>query len=340
MTTEAQIDEQIRDEQAITQSGLRRLATGNAAYIFVIDLVLILCFTLLSRNHVFFSWLNATSMMSAIAEALLLAAGLTMMLSAGMFDLSLGANLILSSVCGALVVRQLHGAPSLWVVLLPLLACVAAGLVFGLVNGVIIAYLRVNSLIATLGTLGIGTGFAFVITHGSDFAEFPPALESFGATVWFHIPVVTFVGLAGCLVLWAVLRYTRYGLRTLTIGSNAAAAERNGLQVRPHLVSLAVLTGGLAGLSGFLDLGLFGATNTGGHTLDALTALTAAVIGGTSLSGGRASMFGTVWGTVLGILLLNGLVVLDVQSFYQQVATGVILIVAVAVDGMRYRRRE
>jgi len=281
-------------------------------------------------------------------EALLLALGLAMLLGAGIFDLSLGANLVLSSVVGGQVIQQYAGAtPDAsgnfrnvgTAILLGLVACLVTGTLFGLVNGLIVSYLDVNSLIATLGTLGIGTGIALLITDGGDIGGLPPQLQtSFGLRTIASVPLPAFIAILIALLLWAVLRYTRYGLHTLAIGSARNSAERAGLKVRRHLVSLMMLAGLLAGLAGFVDLARYGSTTVAGHNLDGLAALTAVVIGGTLLEGGRVSIVGAVWGSVLAIVLQNGLVVLGVKTFYQLIAVGVVLIVAVAIDRYRYKR--
>jgi ribose transport system permease protein len=334
------------DERAIAPRNLlRRLASTTAFYIFLVDIVLVIGFTLLSSHQVFWSLQNAQSLMGNGAEALLLASAVTIMLAAAVFDLSLGANLILSSVVGAILLSHLTNSKTLHAsvgaILLTLVACLLVGGVVGLVNGVLITYFRINSLIATLGMLGICTGLAYVLAHGSDITGVATNIQSgFGLNTVLDIPYPALVAVIILVVLWAVLRYTRYGTRTLAIGSNLTSAERAGLRVRPHLISLTVLGGLLAGLAGFIDISRFDTTNTSGHTLDALAALTAAVVGGTALQGGRATMFGTLWGAVLAYVILDGLVVIGVSSFYQEIATGFVLWVAVAVDSARYRRRE
>jgi ribose transport system permease protein len=334
------------DDRALApKTALRRLTSTTAFYIFLVDIVLVVGFTLISQNHVFWSLQNAQALMGNGAEALLLATAVTMMLAASVFDLSLGANLILSSVVGAILLSHLTNAKNfqapVWAILLTLVACLAVGAVIGLVNGILITYFRINSLIATLGMLGICTGLGYVLSHGSDITGVANNIQSgFGLSSVLDIPYPALLALAILIALWFVLRYMRYGARTLAIGSNRIAAERAGLRVREHLISLTVLGGALAGLAGYIDVSRFDTTNTSGHTLDALAALTAAVVGGTALQGGRATMFGTLWGAVLAYVILDGLVVIGVSAFYQEIATGFILWVAVAVDSARYRRRE
>jgi ribose transport system permease protein len=145
------------------------------------------------------------------------------------------------------------------------------------------------------------------------------------------------VGIA--LILWVVLRQTGFGMRTLAIGSNPVAAARAGIRVERHKIVLLMISGLLAGLAGFVDLSVYLQTAVTSHVLDPLNALTAVVIGGTALTGGRASIPGTIWGCFLAAILLNGLIVLGITSFYQQIATGAILIAAVALDHIRTTRR-
>jgi ribose transport system permease protein len=345
----ASVADDIDDRRAVAPRPwiLRWLSSGGN-WVLLLDLLLVAVFTGLSTNHVFWTILNFQSVMLGGTEALLLALGLAMLMGAGFFDLSLGANLVLSSVVGAQIVKHVAGAAPdasgnyhnvATAMLLGALGCLVTGTIFGLVNGLIIAYLDVNSLIATLGTLGVGTGIAFVITQGGDIGGLPPTLQSaFGLRAIAQVPLPALVALALAVLFWAILMYTRFGTRTLAIGSSRPAAERAGLRVKPHIVVLGMTAGLLAGLAGFVDIARFGSTTVAGHTEDGLAAVTAVVIGGTLLEGGRVSILGAVWGTVLAIVLADGLVVLGVAPFYQLIAIGVVLIVAVALDRLRYRR--
>lgn len=325
----------------------RRLARTTPFYIFVVDLVLALFFSLVSSHHTFATSENFQSLMRSTTEALILALALTVMLAAAVFDLSLGANLILSSVVGALTLRQLgavnaggvsHG--HLGAVFVALAVCLVTGALFGLVNGLVITVLGVNSIIATLGTMGAGIGVALVVTNGSDVAGLPANMQTgFGLKTIGNVPLPMLVALGISAVLWAALRYTRFGMRTLAIGSNPTSAARAGLRVGRHLVRLTVIGGLLAGFAGFVDLSVYGQTALNGHQVDALNAATAVIIGGGALAGGRASVPGTIWGALLASILLDGLIVTGVVSFYQQIATGAVLIAAVSIDRFRSRLR-
>ncbi|MGM7774683.1 ABC transporter permease [Arthrobacter sp. KNU-44] len=346
------------DARAIAEAPLwRRALTGSATWVLGLDIVLVLLFTLMSPNGVFMSLRNAQNLLLNGSEGLLLALATAVLLGAGLIDLSVGANLVLSSVIGSIVTVSVAGGHVSLVgsdngggnftnvplaILLGLVACIGTGVVYGLVNGLVITYLRVNSLIATLGTMSVGTGLTLLITKGSDIAGLPGDLQTgFGLSkIAGAIPLPAVVALGIAVLIGLLIRFTRFGLRTLAIGSSKLAADRAGIKVRRHTIQLTLLAGGLAGLAGFLSLAHFGSTSINGHVNDPLAAITAAVIGGAALTGGRISIVGTVWGTALAMILLSGLVVVGVSSFWQLVVIGMILIIAVAVDQLRNRRRE
>ena len=333
------------DTRAIKEAAAwRRILGANGTWVLIVDIVLVAIFTYL--NPVFFSLRNLQNLLLNGSEGLLLALAVTMLLGAGLFDLSIGANLVLSSIVGVSVLITVAGGTPGFLgavgtqqfsneelaILAGLIACVVTGGLIGAFNGFLVAYLRINSLIATLGTLSIATGVSLLATGGADIGGLPPMLrESFGFAKAFElIPLPAIVALAVMAATWIIIRYLRFGSYTLAIGSSRVAAERSGIRVSWHLVKLSVLAGGMAGLAGFISLAHFGATTLNGHTNDPLTAITAAVIGGTALSGGRVSILGTLWGTALALILIAGLVTSGVSAFYQLIVIGGILLVAVA----------
>jgi ribose transport system permease protein len=338
------------DLRAVPRKGIiRRLFSGTASWVFLIDIVFIVIFAALSAQHAFLSLTNVQSLLLGGTEALLLALGLALLLGAGIIDFSLGANLVLSSVTGGLTIQRVAGSYSGHgnyhevglAIVLGFAVSIACGILFGCVNGLVIAYLGINPLIATLGTAGIGTGIALVITNGGDVSGLPPQLQQdIGLKTIADIPLPAFVAILLAVVVFLMIRFTRFGMRSLAMGSSRAAAERSGIDVRQHALRLTMLAGAFAGLAGFIDIARFGATTTSGHTNDALGALTAVIIGGTLLEGGRVSIIGAIWGTGLAVILQEGLVVIGVQAFYQLIAVGAVLIVAVSVDRFRYRRRR
>ena len=309
MTTDtaAQADDRARPSAPFWLTWLQT----RGAWILLLDLALVAVFTALSPGHVFWSVANAQALLLGMSQTLLLALGLAMMLGAGIFDLSLGANLVLFIGVGArrctrsrppLVMRR-RTAPlplrssSAW-----LLRC--GGVRFGLVNGLLIAYGQINSLIATLGTMGIGTGLALLLSGGTDLGGLPVALQTdFGLRSVGPIPIPALVALVIASILWGPFAIP---------ATACACAPSAPSALRPSAPASApvgtcsrstVLGGALAGLAGFIDLSRFGATAINGHANDALGAVTAAVIGGTLLEGGHISITGTIWGAALAVIL-------------------------------------
>jgi ribose transport system permease protein len=315
----------------------------------VIVVVLVLIFGFLSPNYAFFRVSNLTTITLNVSVTMLLAVGITLVLAAGELDLSIGSNVVLSSVVAAQVLVGLSGSldevragdyPNLPIGIVGgALAGIATGALFGLVNGLLITRLRINSFIVTLGTMGIGTGLAYVLTNGLNVGNVPRVLQTgFGMQKLFDIvpyPVLVVLLISGAL--WFLLRSTRFGLHTLAIGSSREAAERAGVRSKRHILWLFVLMGALAGVAAVLDLTRFATTNIGGHQTTALAAIAAVVIGGTSLFGGRATIAGSMVASLIPVILGTGLVILGVPSFYQLIVVGGILIAAVYID---QRRRE
>jgi ribose transport system permease protein len=317
-------------------SFLRRLLSSTASWIFVIDIFLVILFGALSTGHTF--WSVAAFQVVALdsTTALILACGIALLLGAGEIDLSVGAGLLLASVFGGQVMIDVASTGTLTTSLIGLLVCIATGAGVGLFNGVVVTRLHVSSLIATLATLGIATGIANIVTNGTDVTGIPVALQNdVGIRDFLHIPLPAFIALAVWGVIWMVFRTTRFGLRMLALGSSRSAAERSGIRVRAQLVIAFVTVGGLAGLAGFIELSRFATTNLAGHQTDALAAITACVIGGTSLFGGRVSIAGVLAGTLLAVLLEDGLIVVGLSPFYQLIAIGAVLIAAVFLDSQR-----
>jgi ribose transport system permease protein len=345
-TTPGGTPPQIDTRAVAVKPAWRRALATRAAAILILDVVLFIIFAAI--KPVFASLDSAQDLLLSGTEALLLAAGLAMLLGAGIFDLSLGANLVLSSVVGAEVLKAIAPASATGTYpnfdlafIVCLLVCIATGAVFGLVNGLLVAYGRMNALIVTLGTLGIGSGLAYVITGGSDISPLPaPIQEDFGLRTIVDIPVAAVIAIVIAILLYLVVRYTRFGMRTEAIGSSRLSADRVGIKVPRHLIRLTILAGALAGLAGFVDLSHFASTSLAGHANDALNAVTAVVIGGTLLEGGKISILGAIWGTGLAVILQGGLVIAGVSSYYQLIAVGVVLIVAVGLDKVSFIRLQ
>jgi len=203
-----------------------------------------------------------------------------------------------------------------------------------------VAFGRVPPLITTLGTLGMALGGAQLLSGGVDVREVPTLLnDTFGSGRWLGIPLMVIVAFAVIVVAGAILATTRFGRYTRAIGSNEEAARRAGINVNRHLMKVYTLSGVLAGLAGFLNVARFSTTTIAGHTTDNLSTIAAVVIGGTSPFGGIGTMLGTGIGVFIPAVLQNGFIVAGVQPFWQTVAVGAVLVLAVYFDIRRRRNR-
>jgi ribose transport system permease protein len=290
----------------------------------------------------FLTSFNMLSLLTATAVLLILAVGQTFVLATAGVDLSVGSVLVFSGVVAAKVMVTFGGAHASWGgVILGIAVGLAAGAAWGALNGVLVAWARIPPLIVTLGTLGGALGLSEVISGGNDIFSIPSHLvNTFGSGNLIGIPV--FVWITAVIVILAMiwLNMTRFGRYTLAIGANQEAAVRGGINVRRHLLKVYVYQGLLAGIAGILSLARFSNTTISGHATDNLSAITAAVVGGTSLFGGVASIFGTVIGAFIPVILTNGLTIININSFWQEVVVGAILIAAVYVDQRRRQRNS
>jgi ribose transport system permease protein len=335
--------------QHFQQASTRLVARSPNVLILGVLLVLIAIFSIVSPGQRFLSVNNFTSLVANTAEILLLAAGETFIMIAGGIDLSCGSFVVFSAVISAELVSRISASATQAASLqFPHIALgIAAGVVGGLVagslwgwiNGYVSVRWHVPPFIVTLGTLGMALGAAQLITGGLNVPNVPPAYQgSFGIGRIWGVPWIAVVAAVVVAIMWIVLHQTRFGLRTYAIGSNAEAARRAGVNVGRQQILLYMLMGLMTGIVGILDVARFDTASIAAHTTDNLQAIAAAAIGGVSLYGGKGRMGGTVIGAFIPAVLANGFILLGFQPYWQEVAVGGVLIVAVYID--QVRRRE
>jgi ribose transport system permease protein len=316
----------------------QRLVTGQSAAIALILVGLIAVFSFLKPEE-FLDVNNARNIATDAAVLLVLAVGLTFVIITAGIDLSVGAVLVFSGVVAAKLMNEI-GGDNWGVILAGLGVALASGLGWGLLNGFLVAKAKIPAFIVTLGTLGMALGSALLITGGVDQRDVPfKLIDTVGSGRAFdEIPYLVLIAAVVALVFGVILAMTRFGRYTYAIGSNEEAVRRAGVNVDAHLIKVYAIGGTLAGLAGFMSLARFGTTTIGGHSTDNLDAIAAVVIGGTSLFGGIGTIVGTVVGVFIPAVLRNGFVIVGVQPFWQQVAVGAVLIVAVYLDQLRRAR--
>lgn len=298
----------------------------------VIVLLLVMVFFAM-RNDRFLSIANARTILIAAAPFALVALGQTIVILTGGIDLSVGSVIAVSAMTAAWI--SVHFEGMVW---LGIIMAILVGTLVGLINGIVISRLNVAPFVATLGTLTAASGFAYVIGGGAPINGLPESFGTIANTRLLGLQLPVFFMIAGFVILGIVMRYTTWGLRVYSVGGNRTAAEVAGVNAKNILTSVYVLSGMLAGISGVILASrvISGPPNLGkGYELYAIAAV---VIGGASLMGGR----GTVWGTLVGLLLIqtlnNGLDILVVPAYWQAVISGVLIVAAVAVDMWASRR--
>lgn len=267
------------------------------------------------------------------------AIGATMILIAGRLDISQGAVIAASGITCVTLLEK--GAPAA----LAVLGALALGALLGLGNGLLTEGLRIPGFIATLATALVIRGAAQLSTDGQSIAA-PYEEDGFDLLSWLGvgdlgpIPVAVVLTLVLYVVAWFVLRRTAWGLHVYAIGSSAKAARTAGLPIRRQAIQIFVVAGALSALAGVLLAGRLGSGAPSNGTGAEFDIFAAVVLGGTSLFGGRGSVLRTLLGIVFLATLSNGLVILNVSSYVQGIATGAVLLVALAVDRWKSRDDE
>lgn len=274
---------------------------------------------------------NMVIVLRQAALQFLMAAGLTMVVLTGGIDLSIGAVLGLGACLGA-------GFIASGSVLLGVAAALGAGLACGLVNGALVAYVGIPAFIATYGMLWVAHGLGYVFMKGEVIHGFPAAFRTIGAGFVGGIPVPVLIGVGILLVLQVVLHLTRFGRALYAIGGNAVAAKLSGMPTKRYLVSVYALSGVLAAFAGLVVIARVNAADSGTGEELLLTAIAAVCLGGTSLFGGAGGVIGTAIGSLILALVVNGMNMLGIATFWQAFAMGVIVILAVFAD-VTFKRR-
>lgn len=320
-----------------------QLAAKYAAPIFL--LLLVLFFWLLHPN--FLHPLNIFNVLRQVSISGLIAIGMTFVILTAGIDLSVGSLLAFSGLVGAYVAKGGladrfaigEGVESGNPVFMAIGAAIAVGIVGGAIQGLVITRLRVPPFVATLGGLTAFRGAALWFSEGGPISGFTPDYTWWGQGKVGDVPVPVIIFAVAAILAMFVLAYTRFGRYVYAVGDNAAAADLNGVPTRRIIFLVYVISGFSCGLAGFLlSARLSSAEAVAGLGLE-LTVIASVVIGGTSLFGGVGGVFGTVVGALLIGVLTNGLVLLNVSSFIQQIIIGIILVAAVAFDQFAASRR-
>jgi ribose transport system permease protein len=329
------------DERSVagTLGRLRNIFSSQSTALFVVLVVLAVFFSVL-RPDAFPKVANVMNMATNASILIVLAVGSTFVILTGGIDLSINGVLVFSGVIAAMAMAAI-GRDNPGVLLVGLLCSVGVGMVWGVMNGFLVAKARIPALIVTLGTMGMSLGLALVFTRGVDISDVPDSLVlTVGSGRMGGLPILVIITAVVFIVGTLVLRFTRFGRYTYAVGSSPEACRRASIDVTAHLIKVYMLAGMLSGLAGYLSLARFATTTLSGHLTDNLQVIAGVVIGGTSLFGGSGGMMGTLIGVIIPVMLLDGFVVLGLPPFWQQVAVGAVLIGAVYFDQLRRELRS
>jgi ribose transport system permease protein len=312
-----------------TQSSIRSRLTlsGDVMQtLYRVLALLLLGAVLTALSDVFLTTGNILNVLRQAALLFLMASGLTLVILTAGLDLSIGANVALSGCLAASVIK-LTGSP--W---LGAGVGIGCGALIGLTNGVLVTALRIPSFVATYGMMWILTGVTYYYMGGETIHGFPPGFRQLGSGYLFGIPVPVYVMFLFLAIGVFFAQRTVWGQQIYAIGANPVAARLSGVPVERRLILVYVVSGAMAGLASLIVLArINSAQGDIGEELT-LPAIAAVLVGGTSLFGGSGTVGGTLIGALLLTVVLNGMNLLQINSSWQPLATGVIILLAVWID--------
>lgn len=297
--------------------------------------LMLLSMLIWSQESVFMTsgnWLNVARQASLTA---ILGVGMTFVILTAGIDLSVGSMVALSAVSGALMIDK-HG----WGMWQSVLLMLGVGALAGLINGLIITIGKIPPFIATLGTMQIYRGAASQLTAGQPISFLNkkiPDWDIWGTRNLGPIPSPVIIAFCTFLVGFLILRYTRLGLYIYAIGGNETATRFSGVRIDRYILAVYTFMGICCGIAAIMLTSRLNSAKADFATGEELNAIAAVVIGGTSLFGGEGTIVGTMIGALLMAVIRNGLTLMHISAFYQQIVIGAVIILAVLVDRLRRR---
>jgi len=326
----AEIDDSITSRQEM--SGFQAAIRTQPFWVFIALIVIGIVMSFVSEA--FLTERNFFNITRSFAFIGIIALGMSAVICTAGIDLSVGSLMGLTGIVAGLVMQAGYGIE------LGFLACMLAAATVGLINGILIAYLRMAPFVVTLGMLAIARSIAMVVSNNKMIYQFGPDQDIFewiGGGSLLRVPNSVWVLILLTLVFWWVWRYSTWGRWVIAIGGNAQAAKLSGIPVERVIVSVYMVCSMCAGLAAFLMVGYFGSvTNALGLTYE-LNVIAASVIGGANLMGGVVYAFGAPIGAALMELIRNSLLLAGIDALWQQFFVGLFLILAVLLEQIRNR---
>ena len=335
------MEDMIKYEKKANNIDFKKLMSRYGIYLILLFMIIVISM----MRPVFLSQKNLLNVIRQVSVIGLISLGVTLAIIAKGIDLSSGSVLALAGVIAASLAQTVGWSqkmyPNLGVmpVIVPIIAALAVGSICGLINGSLIATTGIPPFIATLGMMVAARGAALLYTDGRPVSSLTPSYQFIGQGYILGIPVPVLIYLIMIGLTWVMLNYTRFGKNVYAIGGNINAAEVSGVNVKKNLIMIYLYAGMLAGLAGLV---LTARVNTGqpgmgvSYELDAIAATT---IGGTSHSGGIGTIGGAFAGALILGVLNNGLDLLGVSAYWQQIIKGAIIVGAVVIDMRKHAKK-
>lgn len=297
----------------------------NFRYYGIWIVLVLICIILAVFTDTFLTLSNLTNIMRQVSPNVILACGMTIVIIIGGIDLSVGAVLAFSSFIMADVMNRTG-------LVLGLAAGLSVGAALGVINGLIVARRKSMAFVVTLGTMTIWRSFTRIYSGGLPISNFPDAFEKIASGSFLSIPIPFWIALATVLLCKFLLEWTKFGKYVYAIGSNTTAARNCGVNVNAIVTAAFMFSGFCAAIAGMVLTSRVGAANVQGGEGYEMDVIAAVVIGGTSLSGGRGRIFGTLAGALVMGVLRNGLNLMNVTNNWQETVMGIVIIATILWD--------
>jgi ribose transport system permease protein len=288
-------------------------------------LLIIIGILLSVSSETFLTYTNLTNILRQVSVNIILASGMTIVIIIGGIDLSVGACLAFSSFIMADIMKSYDIFPAI-------AAGLAVGAGVGLINGLIVSRRKSMAFVITLGTMTIWRSFTAIYSGGLPISDFPLGFQSIASGYFIFLPIPFWMAILAVFMTVVILHKTKFGKYVYAIGSNTTAARNCGVNVNLMVTVSYILCGLFASLAGIVLTSRLDAAQVQGGLGYEMDAIAAVVIGGTSLSGGRGSIIGTLAGAILMGVLRNGLNLMNVSSNWQQTVMGIVIIVIILLD--------
>lgn len=280
-------------------------------------------------NPLFFSRTNLMNILLQASVIGIISLGMTPVIIGGGIDLSVGSVVAVT----AIVLSKLNSAG--WPGVIAFFVALLFALTCGLANGTAVAFFRVPSFIATLGMMGVARGLALLISAGEPLSDIGRISNFLGSGYLMGIPMPIVIFIVVCLVLYLLLKGTVWGIRLYAIGGNVKAAWVAGVNIKGYVVNTYALCGLMAGLAGVAVAGRLGSAQPLAGNMYELDSITAAVLGGATLSGGRGGALGTAAGAVLLAAIRNAMILVNLSPYLHQIVIGIVLVAVLLIDSIR-----